>query len=971
MNKENKKPDENIKKEEEQVVYTKEEIKKEKAKLKEAKLNKRGRKVLKCRPLKNFLWALVGFLVGFVILFGGIFAGVKLIPVKTYLDLATKDSEKTSEDILSEKISKNSIFDAIMNVAKDDCDYQIKDIPVLEDAIDSLINESGLGDYLEVNLDGIKEVYLHNGEDNALFDGLLNCITLKATALGDDLSKISVLTETSEVKDEVNTLDENFRPKLYYYLASGEAGTESAVYKRAFNDDKSFVNGVNANTKLYYPALEIVPLGDLLDIVVPTLDRVEVNELINVLDTSSDEESSNVLTDILEGYTIGDISSGEFDPINIKLSKVIKEDQDNELMTELLSSITGKDYGEIILDDLMNINQDNLNNVKLTTILEQTDNNKQLYDVLFSISGLEKEADGSKDYDKITIGLIANASNLEAIYLIDVLPREDYEGLYEILDDVYGVDENGELKTNYITLEELGDFDVSKVRLTSVLTEYEDESVIGTGDPVITREQYDANKKLWSVIRSAVIVEEGKEILLEDLEKEFSVKNVKIEDVLSLDNKVISILKGALNKVNPDGSIDNEYKLSLADLETLDSNNIRLQDVISDTSLLDIILNGVKTGEEGDPNKNLEIKDLTIGKFGDFKVENVKISNAIPDYFEDSNKALRDLIKDLYNEEDVSLSTLQNFNTDNIHLTTVIPFGDETTSGNNNKKLYEILCDYLNKDKEDIILSDIKEFDINSIKLETIIVRDDSNSQNKLLWDIIDKAVIPENPEIGITINDLTTSFDINGVELETILERSDNTSKLWSILDVSVEHEGNITVNDLINNFDINKITLKTLFDSEPDNNILKVLYNDDTVNVGNLAEKINDLNITDIFDIEVFTKEESKKSVIGTVYQKIGENYVKVEEGTPNNDNDLYYVSTSATVWLFVLFDYSEDTFTAKNVKVNNLDESINNVSDSVVGAKISLLIEAGILDETFNDSVLLDKTILDILNAAKIVG
>ena len=75
-----------------------------------ARRARKAERTLRLRWLKNLLWWLTGVISSFAILAGGIFVGIKVIPLKTYLG--------EDNGYVSNEMAESSALDAILNIGK-------------------------------------------------------------------------------------------------------------------------------------------------------------------------------------------------------------------------------------------------------------------------------------------------------------------------------------------------------------------------------------------------------------------------------------------------------------------------------------------------------------------------------------------------------------------------------------------------------------------------------------------------------------------------------------------------------------------------------------------------------------------------------------------------------------------------------------------------------------------------------------
>jgi len=209
------------------------------------------------------------------------------------------------------------------------------------------------------------------------------------------------------------------------------------------------------------------------------------------------------------------------------------------------------------------------------------------------------------------------------------------------------------------------------------------------------------------------------------------------------------------------------------------------------------------------------------------------------------------------------------------------------------------------------------------------------------------------------------------------------------------------ITVGSL-SSFEIGNVRLQTVIDKDSsdiqNNKILKALLEDETATVDHLGEKVNDLDISVLYEGSCFTTDKSKANVnmvggtevVPATYKKITvvndgeaetEAYIleSVYNLTPTaytlTDNQTYYVSkTEAHIWLFLLYDHdfmhddknpdgtknetgmSNDHDEYGNAvyyqpfhhKLSAMQEDVDHISEEIMNSKIRQLADAGVIDD-----------------------
>lgn len=236
---------------------------------------------------------------------------------------------------------------------------------------------------------------------------------------------------------------------------------------------------------------------------------------------------------------------------------------------------------------------------------------------------------------------------------------------------------------------------------------------------------------------------------------------------------------------------------------------------------------------------------------------------------------------------------------------------------------------------EDKRIKDLGDFSFEEIKLSKLIETptEENGYANKVIYDVLLDAT---------SFNTETGTYD---------------ESKTYE----------NMLVSDLVGgNLDINNVRLSKVLssDAENPNVILDKILSDDTVRIGNLAEKINDLSLEELYGQEVFTTDEKSVDV-----RDVNARY-SFDEATGtymlDKDNGEYYLSSKAQVWIFMFYeigDFDADgyalTYTTKNLTFADLQDGVGNVSGNVVNSTIRQLYLCGMLDTQYDNIMALKTT------------
>ncbi len=262
----------------------------------------------------------------------------------------------------------------------------------------------------------------------------------------------------------------------------------------------------------------------------------------------------------------------------------------------------------------------------------------------------------------------------------------------------------------------------------------------------------------------------------------------------------------------------------------------------------------------------------------------------------------------------------------------------------------------------DLFGTAVKMKDKSSIMLKDVISEEENADMYKIIRDAIGKA------EGDISVGDLE-GFDIPKIKLSSVLKEEGN-EKTYTILRSGLEQpDGYVILVGDLDNFDINKVRFNKVLaktDCE-DNKFLSKLADDDSVTLGNMSQKINDLKIADIYGIECFTTDSSLAVPGAGRYEKedLTGVYTYSESGT-------YYLKKDCGSWLFLLYGFSSvngdghaDSYTPTDLTVAHLESGVASVSESIHNATIRQLMDCGLI--SYNDSYdasKLTKTISDLL-------
>ena len=601
---------------------------------------------------------------------------------------------------------------------------------------------------------------------------------------------------------------------------------------------------------------------------------------------------------------------------------------------------------DVVITDLVDIIGESIGRVKVSNLLEIFG---AANETIINILGADTRVTDLSDFDINTVKL-------------NVVIEDDGGDLYKVLSDATGK------AAADITIGDLQGLDVDNIKLTTVISEEEGADL------------YDI---LLDLLEDK---DDADDILIGDLaDGGLDLNNLKLNAIIAENSdseQLYDILRSALNKAE-------DYDVTVGDLRDneFDIDNIKLEKVLTKKT----------EGDDGyEENKKLwDVLEQAITHEGD----------------------------------DITVGDLVNgFDLDNVNLNLVVeeitdPLDPEY---DNNRKFWKILKQAAGVPDEDVLTVGALSngFDINNVLLEDVIKKDNGSEENNKLWEIIEAAVIPADPVKGITLDDLNYGFDIDNIKLSSVLDEDTN-AKLFEVLrdvldkgpeedivisdlngnafDIGKLHLSSvlsapqtgvanyeqklanyeklvelieqavggeytdITVADLSTGFDVNEILLDSVIsaDAAGDNKIICAILGKG-YKVGEIGTALNNLAVTDVFEIECFTTSAAKAADTSVKYKKTGNNYTFNGSGT-------YYISKNAKIWLFMLYNSNNDigegvkgAYNANNLKLKDLDAEMGNMTDKVLNATIRQLWMSGILPTANNYSSIYTQTMLEVINA-----
>lgn len=865
-------------------------------------------------------WCILWFFIGMLIPIGvlGIVAGV--VPVGTLLDMAGL------QGYVSEKVSAQSLIGLVNYVPE----MTIGDIPGLQSVVEDALSNAGYSSWVTIDWQALSNTKLTSASlstdiGNAL-KITLSIKTLEAqhyVTLDDGLKDIPCFNDQGlwvKVTEEVDPSASDFAPALYYYDSTENDGNaNNSNYLRAFNDDKTYVDGVTAATPLYLVNLYEASLTDVLPVIVTRLKLESASEVIAAI-------SDTIPDDSLIAQIVGDRSIGELSQINandIQLSALIEATEENQQMRDVISSWMGKAWEEVTLADLTSGSQP-ITNIKLSILIDRDDpsTNSQLIKVIESMIW-------DTDWEDITIGQLMSS-----------------------------------------------EYSTEDIKLSIFLPEGEE----GT------------NQQFINVIKGMINDKEYEDVTLGDLTSDkYSFQDVSISAIMpeeDVDPSIVTMLEGVTGS-----SWEN---ITISDLEKADSDNLKLSEILDDPGnpILDVLVDLLGGG--------IMAEDITIGHLNSIQnFDGLLLSSVLDVYDEQGNinpiyTILLDVCPDAESVEDISVGDLGNITDFNglrlisvldegnpifdvlvdlvgngatadtitvgdlngiqdftkLHLTVLIEdqkVVDPVTGEETSSDLYQILMDITGCTASEQItvghLEKLTSDDFANIKLSRVLpIEDNQTLYNILIEATVDPITGASKTAENITVGDLN-GFDIDNVKMTTVLPYRENdvidpetgevletkNTALYSILcDMTGKTREELTIADLSN---ANPADIK-IFDAIDPNSedvtnssFLRALkqYSPD-VTVGNIGQALNDLPLSDVYggicwtqtradaaSGDVYTLQEVYVTNPTTGVQSLANQYTYTY-GTSEVDleGNQWFISNTAGCWLIFCNEIVYDTST-----------------------------------------------------------
>lgn len=284
----------------------------------------------------------------------------------------------------------------------------------------------------------------------------------------------------------------------------------------------------------------------------------------------------------------------------------------------------------------------------------------------------------------------------------------------------------------------------------------------------------------------------------------------------------------------------------------------------------------------------------------------------------------------------------------------------------------------------DKTVKDMSSFGSNDILLSSVLDLPEKNYSNTTIYNVLRDAVAYDG-ETGtydesvtnqtLTLGDLS-HINIDGVKLCRVIADNAANKTLYNVLREAVTYDGETGTyaeisNDSIKfgdlkNINILGVKLNTVVNEIDikDNAVLKILLKDEDVCFGNLAEKIDNIRVSDLYEVECFVKDYANTNDIYARYSYSNGVYTFDPSGE-------YYVNKNSGVWMLILYNSVTNsttgyatTYTDKDLRFKNLRGNVGNLSDSFMGATIRQLYVAGVINTTYDN--IMNKTVRQVLEA-----
>lgn len=335
---------------------------------------------------------LLGILTGVIVTVGGEAAAIAFIPSKTYLNA-------TGTTIVGDKIGNQGLFGVISSIN----DYVIDDIPIIKTTLDQLASSGGLGDYVAIDYEAIKDIHLTDAQlSNKLSAAIKVIATLESLKIDlGNFGKLSIFKEWTPVTPTAAEVNENY--KAYYYK-------DGEKYVRAYDDAKNRLAPEGA--QLYLPNLSQVVVTEMFTALSARLGDITYPEFMkNLMGMSDAELADDSIYKIVGDKKLKDLKS--LDIASVKLTSVIEKKDANAALWDLLIDIvpTATKAEDITIGDLSDLD---IKKGRLVSVLKYA-GNESLYNVLCDMTGKNHS-----QYGTLLIGDLQNA-DMNAVKLNTLL----------------------------------------------------------------------------------------------------------------------------------------------------------------------------------------------------------------------------------------------------------------------------------------------------------------------------------------------------------------------------------------------------------------------------------------------------------------------------------------------------------------------------------------------------------------------
>lgn len=584
----------------------------------EVRKNKRHRRVARSRWLKNLMWWIFGAFSGVLVLFGTIAIVALALPIKDVARLAGVEEESLNSYISADLTNKS-----IPNFIKGISEYKVSQLPVVESALDGIVDSSVLkyknvesvaegsdeaktGEYLYK-----KTIYkpAYDADGNfveGVTDGTIKyekeqqfVIVTETVSVGSNEAKsgshyyldkedtwgyIKAFDVNGNYVEGVNADTVLYVQEDKYVLRTPSDSSDKTkffykefTFESAFDSNGLYVEGVGANTTLY--KLDNIFESTVTDAFSMVPDRLTTTHFIDLfealgLGNFADEDS--IIYDLLAGRSLDDLSSINInDEINnLKIYKLLGfYGEDTASLYDLMCDAVGlsnaeADYKELALIKLSD-GSFNIDNVRLVTVVDMEESEEMLNIILDAVNyDLAEKGEPLKTVEQLRFGDIEyiNRNHIKVSTLLPApsaeLPNRN-KNLYDML--MCGINNNPAHTGDDVTAETMvvGDlefFQIGNVKLSTVIEL-----------PSVNED----NEEIYKIISSALGGKAYDTICLDDFNS-FDVKSMKLSAVLDISSENDKLYSIAQDVAGKDPS-----EITIGDLIGFDTGKIRLSSIIT------------------------------------------------------------------------------------------------------------------------------------------------------------------------------------------------------------------------------------------------------------------------------------------------------------------------------------------------------------------------------------------------------